>query len=122
MRLKRDDIKSTLSKPLKDIIGHEYVLTGIRPYFEYVNGKRTDKQLGFAYEIVLLDRVFEKVPVRIVGAHAQIDEDKITGKGVPVVFENLTENVYATASNEFVNYQLTLTATAVKIKGGGANA
>ena len=119
MKVKKESIKIELNTPLKEVLGEDFILTGIRPYYEYVNGAKTDKQLGFSYEVVLLGHAYEKVSVKIPGV-AHIPEEKIKD-GIPVLLEGLAHSVYTSVNNGFVNYNLSLSATGIKVKGGGQN-
>jgi len=48
-------------------LGSKYVATTARPIHEFVNGVRSEKVTGHSYEIVLLERKFQSLTVRIEG-------------------------------------------------------
>lgn len=48
-------------------IGSKYLLVEVRPKYEYVDNRRTDKVAGYGYTIVLPEKHFEKLIVRIDG-------------------------------------------------------
>lgn len=48
-------------------LGNKYLLTDIRPVYKYENGKRLDDIDGYKYDIVLPDKKFEKIAVKICG-------------------------------------------------------
>jgi hypothetical protein len=49
----------------KATLGENIRLTGMREVYAYVNGDRTDTLEGYKYEVVLLDKSFEKVEFKI---------------------------------------------------------
>jgi hypothetical protein len=122
LKLKRDDVKIRLATEVKDFIGGDVRLIGVRPFFKYTDGKRTDTQLGFAYEVVLMERAFEKIVVKVEEAAPSIEPERITGNGIPVTIDGLEAKVYATVNNGFVNFNASFSAKEVKRKGGQANA
>ena len=48
-------------------LGKKFLLVEVRPKYEYVGNQRTDKVTGFGYTIVLPERSFERLVVRIDG-------------------------------------------------------
>ena len=48
-------------------VGTELILIGIRPYYKYEDGKKVDKIEGYRYEIVLCQRKYERLFVKIAG-------------------------------------------------------
>ena len=48
-------------------IGKNYKLVNIKPVYEYLDGKRTEKTSSYKYSIVLVDRGYEKLDVKIDG-------------------------------------------------------
>ena len=48
-------------------LGGEFLLVDVLPAYEYTNGQRTEKIVGYRYTIVLPERRFEKINVRIDG-------------------------------------------------------
>ena len=111
MKLKYSDIQVNLIADLKNAIGNEYKLVGIRPYYQYVDKVRSQTIEGYNYEIILMERGYEKISVKIPGKPllTEIDEDSLN-LGVSVSFKNLEYRIYAKSSNDFVSYNLTLTA------------
>ena len=68
-------------------VGTELILIGIRPYYKYEDGKKVDKIEGYRYEIVLCQRKYERLFVKIAGdQRIPFNEDE---GGLPVQFENL---------------------------------
>ena len=122
MNVKAKEIECRLKSPLTEVIGNTYALLSVRPYYEYSDGRKTEKQLGFAYEIVLLERAYEKIVVKIAGARQLPELVEIPVNGAQVHFDDLEASVYGKASGEYVNYHLALTAKSVKQKGGEKNA
>lgn len=58
------DIKKIL-KPLNSI--GSLWCTGVRPVYEYVDGHRTDRIIGYKYTIVAVDMDAERLDVKILG-------------------------------------------------------
>lgn len=82
------------SKNLKiDIacFGDGIILTGITPWYEYVDGKKQNKLKGYKYEVAIPVLGFEKLAVKIRG-NQQIE----IGDDFPVVkFDGLEVTPYA---------------------------
>ena len=67
------------------------VVTGVRPYYTYENGVRTDKLEGFRYSVILLEKGYYALNVKIPG------EQKIEwvpGQSIPVKFTGLKLKLY----------------------------
>lgn len=47
--------------------GEGLILTGIVPWYEYIDGKKQNKLKGYKYEIAIPNLGFEKLAVKIVG-------------------------------------------------------
>lgn len=73
-------------------LGSKLLLVDVRPAYEYQEGKRTDRIVGYRYEIVLPDKGFEKLAVKIEGPQQM---DKPDGYA-EVVFDGL--EIYAYVS------------------------
>lgn len=116
MRLKYSDIQVNIISDLKNVIGNEYKLVGIRPYYQYVDKVKSETVEGYNYEIVLMERGYEKISVKIPGRPllTELNEDSFSS-GVSVHFKDLDYRVYAKASNDFVSYNLTLTAKGIDL-------
>ena len=48
-------------------VGNKLLLVDIKPRYEYDNNQRTDKVAGYGYTVVLPDKAFEKLTVKIDG-------------------------------------------------------
>lgn len=48
-------------------VGKTLILVNVTPSYAYENGTRTDKLEGYRYEIVLPEKAYEKLSVRIPG-------------------------------------------------------
>lgn len=117
MRLQYKDVEINITKELKEVIGNDYRLVSIRPFYEYKDGVRLSTISGYSYEIVLLDRGYEKIGVKVLGMDLignDISEEELI-KGVRVSFSKLAPKVFAKASNDFVSFNLSLTAESVFI-------
>lgn len=112
MRLQYKDVEINLTSEINKVVGNEFKLVSVRPYYEYKDGNKTDTVLGFNYEIVLLDRGYEKIVVKILGNDRLADNlsEEELQKGVSVGFSKLNYKVYGKASGDFISFNLTLTA------------
>ncbi len=72
-------------------VGQHLILTSVRPAYEYANGSRTDSISGYRYDIVMPDRAYEKLTVKIEG-EPQINLDE--GESIEVIFEGLELFIY----------------------------
>jgi len=92
-------------------LGNTFWLTDVSPYYDRdINGKRGPNIEGYSYEIVLPDRGYDKLKVRIAGKQlmpSPADEDN--GK-VKVTFDGLDANPYV--RDGWI--QLSLKATGIK--------
>lgn len=58
---------------IKDVVIDAYktvgqaMLVGVSPAYEYENGKRTDNVIGYKYEVVMPQRAYDKISVKISG-------------------------------------------------------
>ena len=89
-------------------VGNTTILVGVTPAFEYVDGVRKDNIVGYKYELVLPDRLYEKLVVKILGEkRVELADD-----GVPqaVALDGLTMSLYWTPQGDKVS------ATADNIK------
>ncbi len=85
--------------------GKRMNLTGVEPYYSYEAGKKTDKIEGFKYNIVLLDKDYEKISVKIAGTRLIEEQEKYD---IPVKFNGLEVGFY----QDFSTKNLYLKATA----------
>lgn len=70
---------------IKGTCGNSFILTEVKPYYAYKDGKRIGDPLGYNYTVILPERKFEKLQVRIEGTcQLEAPEDS-----VPVVFTDL---------------------------------
>lgn len=91
-------------------VGTELILIGIRPYYKYEDGKKVDKIEGYRYEIVLCQRKYERLFVKIAGdQRIPFNEDE---GGLPVQFENLELHVYYQWKTG--TYEISATATNIQ--------
>ena len=51
----------------KQTLGRQLLLVGVQPVNKYVNGKPTDEIEGYKYNVVLPERNFEKIAIKILG-------------------------------------------------------
>ena len=80
-------------------VGTELILIGIRPYYKYEDGKKVDKIEGYRYEIVLCQRKYERLFVKIAGdQRIPFNEDE-GGLHVYYQWKTGTYEISATATN-----------------------
>ena len=65
--------------------GGEFLLTGFRDVFAYVNGVKTDQWEGVAYSVVLPKVAYNALTVKVIGKPAQIQAPQ-QGEVIPVRF------------------------------------
>lgn len=88
-------------------LGGQKILTAITPAYKYANGEKTEEIEGYNYEIVLPQREFEKVRIRIAGRQA-FDMPEV----YPAVdFEGLEIKAYVISGSPLIKF----TADAIKI-------
>ena len=88
-------------------LGEGMLLTDVRPTYEYLDNKRTDKIVGYAYTVALTAHRYADLTIKING-DKQID---LTGDSMPVHFEGLKVKAY----KSFRDGEIYFTATAEKI-------
>lgn len=71
-------------------IGSKYLLVEVKPRYEYVDNRRTDTVVGYGYTIVLPDKQFERLTVKIDGTKRMDTPDGY----VDVGFDNLDLYIY----------------------------
>lgn len=60
--------------PLKEIVGEKGLLIAIAEVFEYKDGKRTDKVIGTRYDVLLQEKKYEQLSIKV------MDKPIITAK------------------------------------------
>lgn len=58
-------------------LGKDMRLTAMREVYKYVNRERTNEMEGYRYEVVLLDRAFEKVSFKIADLNPLFSEEDV---------------------------------------------
>ena len=100
--------------PLTAVVdGANLILVDVSPYYAYVDGKKTDNQLGHKY-LVVEDKNFDKFFVKVPSATPIITSEQLSEakQRIMVTFENGVARPYRTQNGE---YDLSITATAVAI-------
>jgi len=99
-------------------LGKTFFLVGQKPYYEYLNGKKTDKILGTAFDVAVVEQGLEKLRVKIPEPGLEFDmKDKIM---LSVHFDGLKIGFYQDFrhDNQIV---ITATATGIRLAGGAEN-
>lgn len=100
------DIKDVAIDAYKTV-GTELLLVGVAPSYAYENGRRTDTIIGYKYEVVLPQRAYDKISVKIEGdLRIELQENET----VFVALDNLTLTPYWTPQG----YRISTTATDIK--------
>lgn len=102
--MKITDLKFDLGQ-----FGKKMNLVGVEPFYSYEAGKKTDKIEGYKYNVVLLDKDYEKISVKIVGNRLIEEQEKYD---IPVKFNGLEVGFY----QDFSNKNLYLKATAKSLE------
>ena len=89
-------------------LGGKIILTDIKPVFLYNGGQKTDTCIGYKYFVVLPERRFEKIGVKVDG-DLMIDESE---GSIEVVFDGLEISIYFDFDHR--EYKLTAKATAIR--------
>lgn len=90
-------------------LGNTLLLVDILPAFEYCDGKKTEKLLGYKYTCAIPKLKMEKINILIEGNTPLIDITN--GEEIPmknVIFENLNVTFYLSQGN-FINLKGTAT-------------
>ena len=48
-------------------VGKNLLLTDVRPYYAYAGNQKLDKVVGYRYDVVLTEKKFEKLSVKVEG-------------------------------------------------------
>ncbi len=105
---------SKLNIPFNIVVdGANTILLGVAPYYEYVDGKKTENLLGYKYNIVE-DKSFEKFSIKIASKAPVITQEQIdtSKERIKVSFENAIAKPYRTT---YGDYDLSITATGISI-------
>lgn len=61
----------------KQTLGEDMRLTAMREVYKYTNGERTNELEGYRYEVVLIDRSFEKVSFKVANLNPLFTEEEV---------------------------------------------
>ena len=89
------------------VLGNQLLLVAVKPEYEYQNGVRTNKIIGYKYEVVASELGFEHVTVKIAGEQQMDTPD---GGYTEVNFEGLQVFLYWRQGS----YDLGCTATKIR--------
>ena len=88
-------------------LGSTQFLTSVRPYYAYTDGVKTKDVMGYRYTVVLPEKQFASLDVKIPGEQQIVLAD---GNYIPVQFGGLTVKLYYDS-----NHRVQVTATASEI-------
>ncbi len=100
--------------PLEPVIRYAPIwLVNIAPWKQYVDGKRTDVQLGYSYTVVETN-TFEKFTVKVAGTTPLLTDEQLASAKdrITVKFEDAICKPYRNANG---NYELSITAKGISI-------
>lgn len=81
-------------------IGKNAMLVDISPAYSYENGSKTDKVIGYKYEIVLPEKMYDKLSVKILG---DLKLDMPENETPLVLLDGLSISLYWTPQGHKVN-------------------
>lgn len=88
------DVRDLVIDP-RATVGNKLLLTEVKPYYDYVNGTRSTEVAGYKYTVVLLERRYDKLVVKIPGTQQLELKDNET---ISVRLDNLKIEPYWTAN------------------------
>lgn len=94
-------------------LGKDMLLVETAPYYEYVNKVRTGNILGYKYTVVLPQKGFEKLDVKIPGKRLL---EVQAGQNIPVSFNKLQVRSYVAYRNDRASLQFTAEADGIMPK------
>lgn len=95
MALRITDLKVDVAS-----LGGDFILTDIRPYYEYKDGERTTNLLGYNYSCALPKLKFEKINIKVEQKKPLIDIEEVQiGTNTLVTFKGLTVGSYFMKGN-----------------------
>ena len=93
----------------------QLLLVDIKPIKEYVDGKSTDKVIGYRYECVCPKNKFEKISIKVEESQPAISAEELEAKDtVTICPENFEGRFYKDRSGE---YQFTAKASRITVLG-----
>ena len=78
---------------LRASFGSHFLLVDVNPIFQYVNGQVTDQITGHRYTVVLPEKCYERIDVRIDGVNAAFQMP--ISSPIEVAFEGMQVTFYA---------------------------
>ena len=91
-------------------VGKNLLLTDVRPYYAYAGNQKLDKVVGYRYDVVLTEKKFEKLSVKVEGKQKVELSDSVDY--LPVVFDDLKLRLYTMS---------VITSLLQRIMSGGYN-
>lgn len=89
--------------------GRKMLLVGVTPYYAYKDGRRTDVVDGYRYSIVLPERAFDRIEVKIPGKQL-VETPEVRGYD-EVSLAGMEAHVYWSGSD----YGVAITATGITL-------
>lgn len=101
---------------LKSVANQNYVrITRVNPQFEYADGQRTEKQIGYSYQVLCEANSFEKLLVKVSDTTPVITPEQLADSQEPVyaTFSDFVARFYW--SNHSKNWELSCKASKAQI-------
>lgn len=101
--------------PLKEAVGQKGLLVAVADVFDYKDGKRTEKVIGTRYDVLLLERKYEPLSIKM------LDKPIITAKELEKLEEPPTvyfQGVYGKVYCVNNQVQMSVTAETISLIGG----
>lgn len=122
MKIKKENLEIKV-KDLKQLLGENFALISIRAAYIYnENRHKTDKIKGYYFDVVLLDKSYEKISVLIeeeLKDNFKNLDNNLLKQGISVIFKGLEVNsIFAIANNNFITYEAYFKAKDILIKNG----
>ena len=81
-------------------LGEIFLLADILPAYEYKNGEKTDKLIGYTYQVVLPSHKMEKIGVKVLNKPCILDlENEEIPIGTHINFKGLDVGTYYSKTN-----------------------
>ena len=95
--------------------GNKFIIKKITPYSDWTDGHRVDGVAGYAYSVVLPERKYEDITIRVPGERT-VDEEA-ENRNAAVTFSGLMIRPYVKDGKPGISCK----ATEAKLIGGKAN-
>lgn len=101
---------SKVKFPLEEVVGEKGLLVGVAYVYEYKEGKRTEKVIGTKYDILLIERKYDTLSIKVMDKPI-ITSKELDNRDIPptVYFDGVYGKIYS------LNNQIKMSVTAEEI-------